>query len=109
VEWWDNNLYGVNEVQTILVSGDVDGGTWLLKSPGGYLYPFPLPWDIEYDELEAVLESIDDVGDVEVSLEAYKKTREYRITFLSNIGDVASLNVDYSGLTASNGTRGMVG
>ena len=59
VEWWSNynNNYGTNEIQTILMNADVDGGTWLLTSPAGYQYPFPLPWDIEYDELEAVLES----------------------------------------------------
>jgi hypothetical protein len=128
VEWWnaEEGVYGTNEVQTILVSGEVDGGTWLLTSPSGYQYPFPLPWDIEYDELEAVLESLDDVGDVSVSLTDYtraepsttntirpkntidRKTREYRITFLSNIGTVAPIAIDMSGLTSSNGTRAML-
>ena len=113
VTWWSAVLgdYGDNEVQTIRFSDLVDGGTWLLTSPGGYKYPKPLDWDIEYDALETVLESLYDVSDVEVSLKANKAegSRDYVVTFLSNLGDVDPLSVDHTALRASgNGERAVL-
>ena len=66
-------------------------------------YPKPLAWDITYDELETVLESLYDVGDVSVTMNVDKDThtRDYVVTFLSNLGNVDPLVVDHTALHAS--------
>ena len=105
VEWWSNynNNYGTNEIQTILMNADVDGGTWLLTSPAGYQYPFPLPWDIEYDELEAA-ERMTDVDTLANTTARRRGAEEYRIAGAPYRITCRTLNVTYqwiSGLSAS--------
>ena len=111
VTWWSDvpGEYGTEAVQTIRFDLDIDGGTWLLASPGGYQYPKPLAWDITYEELETVLESLYDVGDVSVTRteDTTDNVVDYVVTFLSNLGDVSPLTIDGSALTATNqGNRG---
>ena len=105
VEWWSHvpGYYGVNEVQTLRFV-NVGGGTFRITSPQGHLYPFALDWDVEPETLEAALESLYDVGDVSVSTHAVSNvTRDYVVTFLSNLGDVKTLTLDPAGLEQTEG------
>lgn len=53
-----------------------------MTSPGGNLYPRPLPWDMSAEDLELALEWTNDVGEVTVSYtEPGDSTRTYQVTF----------------------------
>ena len=55
------------EVQTIKMSSSVFGGTFSLVSPGGHVYPYPIPFDIDGPGLALVLMRLPDVSAVKVS------------------------------------------
>lgn len=53
-----------------------------ISSPGGYLYPRAVSWDVSAGDLGLALEWTYDVGEVTVSYsEDANTTRNYRVTF----------------------------
>lgn len=69
-----------------LIPATLQGGEMYISSPGGYLYPRAVSWDISASELELALEWTYDVGEVTVSYsEDANTTRNYRVTF--EVGD----------------------
>jgi len=108
VEWWsaEDGGYGAKEVQTIKMPSTVDEGAWYLTSPGGESHFAAIPWDAAPETVEAALEAFPDVGDVSVGLvlgTAYG-TRDYRITFETDLGNVAPLSVATGTLSTSDTT-----
>jgi len=106
VEWWSaiDGDYGVKEEQTIKIASEVDGGSFKLSSPGGgAVFHSPLDWNVTSDVLELALESFSDVGDVSVifSTDDNKGTRNYRIVFETDLGDIGSLLIDGNSLTTT--------
>jgi hypothetical protein len=109
VEWWSaiDGDYGDKEEQTIKIADSVDGGDWKLGSPrGGAVFHSPLDWNVSSEVLEAALETFSDIGDVTVqySEDSSKGTRNYHITFETDLGNISSLIIDGRGLTASDGS-----
>jgi hypothetical protein len=99
VEWFDNSyIYGPLEIQTLKISKDVIDGTFTLSSPSGFVYPYSIPYDVDAPTLAYILERLFDIGDVEVSDSDDDTAFIRRITFVSDIYDVASLSIDSSGL-----------
>lgn len=63
-----------------------------ISSPGGYLYPRAVSWDVSAGDLELALEWTYDIGEVTVSYsEDANTTRNYRVTF--EVGDDTVMNI----------------
>ncbi|KAH8055104.1 hypothetical protein JL722_8529 [Aureococcus anophagefferens] len=101
VEWWSavDGDYGVPEVQTLRVPKGSDRGTFYLYSPGGFRYPWALPYDVAAQDLEEALEFCYDVGDVSVK-QPYATDDgyvQYEISFDTNVGNFGPISVDAAG------------
>lgn len=104
IEWWSlvDSQYGEPDVQTLLIPDSQRSGNFKLISPAGVCYPWPLPHDVDFYDLELALEFMYDIGDVTVdrpfiSDDGY---RAYRITFDTSVGYVGPLSVDPVQMTA---------
>ena len=101
VEWWSavDGDYGAPEVQTLRVPKGSDRGTFYLYSPGGFRYPWALPYDVAAQDLEEALEFCYDVGDVSVK-QPYATDDgyvQYEISFDTNVGNFGPISVDAAG------------
>ena len=69
VMWYygGSSLTYTPEVQTIKMSSSVFGGTFSVVSPGGHVYPYPIPFDIDGPGLALVLMRLPDISSVAVS------------------------------------------
>jgi hypothetical protein len=108
VEWWSAvaGAYGAKEKQTLKFASNIDAGSWYLRSPGGIVHHSALPWNVTTDVLELALETFADVGDVSVrySVDAAKGSRNYHVTFETDLGNVTSLGIDSGNLAALDGS-----
>jgi len=105
VEWWAPSQYGAKDVQTLKFASSVDAGSWYLRSPAGATHHSRLAWNVTAADLERALEAFADVGDVTVTYaaDATKQTRNYRVAFETDLGNVTALGVDGGQLYATDG------
>jgi hypothetical protein len=104
VEWYSADLeYGPFEVQTIQMSADVTGGTFQLTSPGGVRYPYDVLFDATPDVVEEILERMPDVGDVDVHYFKNDTSHSWKVTFLTNLGNIGDLGFDDANLITTVG------
>lgn len=84
------------EVQTLNVTGTATGGTYTLKYGGEETAP--IAYDADAATIQAALEALSTVnnGDITVSGDLNSNPT---FTFANTLGDVAPLEIDYSGLT----------
>jgi len=108
VEWWAAvpGAYGAKDKQTLKFASTVDAGHWFLRSPGGIVLHSPLPWNVTTAVLEKALETFADVGDVTVTYveDGNKGSRNYVVTFETDLGNVTSLGIDAGNLAALDGS-----
>ena len=99
VEWYDASAdHTPLEVQSIKMSTNVVGGTFTITSPGGFEYPYDVPYDVDAATMEYIIERLEDVDDVTVTADTDSESRIWRITFITDVGDVADLMIDGTNL-----------
>ena len=63
-----------------------------------------LPHDASTTDVEQALESLKEIGDVDVSVYPNNKGRNYIVSFVSFLGDIPLMEIDYSNLHGSSAT-----
>ena len=109
VEWYDASQQNSPlDVQSLKMSHQVFGGTFLISSPAGYPYPYDIPWNVSQSDLLTIIQRLPDVDRVSVSAGDDLYSRVWYITFLTNIGYINPLTVDPRGLVSATGDKMIV-
>ena len=105
VQWYDATAVptALYDIQTIKISSTVIGGTFTLLSPGGFSYPYPIPYNIDPDSLRGIIERLPDVGKVRVAQTSIAPADTvFTVTFLaqppSSLQPLPPLMLDSSSL-----------
>jgi hypothetical protein len=93
VEWWDAQVgYNLKEIQQI-VFDETAVGSFTLRLGGDFSEPISI--DTTTEAFEKIFEALSDVGDVSVARDdSSPGFIKFSITFDTNLGDVAAVQVD---------------
>jgi len=91
IEYWDVTMYGETEKQQLHMQKNVVGGTFTIKLSSQSV---EVSIDASANELEERLESLQNIGDVQVYKTIDADIAVYDIEFLTNVSPVPVMNVD---------------
>ena len=91
VEYWDVTMYGETEKQQLHMRQNVAGGTFIITMS---MQSVEVPFDASALELEERLESLQNIGDVQVHKMFEADVAVYEIEYLTNVSPVPIMNVN---------------